>query len=140
MTVVLGTNVLVRMMGRGAPYAALRYALEEGRLRWALSTAVLLEYEEIIGRLLGAATWSGLLRQIEVISLLWGTILRVSPSFRFRTIAADADDDAFADCAIAADADWIITSDHHFDALRGAGFKPQPITPEEFIERFLPHS
>jgi predicted nucleic acid-binding protein len=105
MTVVVDTNVLVRMMGRGAPYAALKYALEQGRLRWALSTAVLLEYEEIIGRLLGAATWSRLLRQIEVISLLWGTILRVSPSFRFRTIAADADDDAFADCAIAAELD-----------------------------------
>ena len=36
-------------------------------------------------------------------------------------------------CAIAAEADFIITGDHHFDALRGIGYKPQPVTPEEFI-------
>jgi len=77
---------------------------------------------------------------LNLISALHGNVRRVTPSFRFRTISADADDDAFADCAIAAEADWIITADHHFDALRGAGFKPQPITPQDFIERFLPRS
>jgi len=61
----------------------------------------------------------------------------VSPSFHFLTIPADPDDDAFADCAIAADADYIITSDHHFDALKNSGFKPRAITPEDFIRRFL---
>lgn len=57
-------------------------------------------------------------------------------SFRFRLIAADADN-KFADCAIAAEADFIITEDRHFDALFGSGYKPQPISPGEFIRRFL---
>ena len=35
-------------------------------------------------------------------------------------------------------ASYIITSDKHFAALIGSGFKPQPITPEEFIARHLP--
>ena len=55
----------------------------------------------------------------------------------FHTITGDPDDDAFADCAIAAEADYLITSDHHFAPLKGSGYKPQPITPEEFIRRFL---
>lgn len=64
-------------------------------------------------------------------------ILRVSPTFRFHLIGADADDDKFADCAIAAEADYIVTEDRHFDALRGSGYKPQPVTPEEFIRGHL---
>jgi len=27
--------------------------------------------------------------------------------------------------------------DHHFDALESAGYKPQPVTPQEFIRRYL---
>lgn len=61
-----------------------------------------------------------------LISLLDRTIREVLPSFRFRTITGDADDDAFADCAIVADADFIITGDRHFDAMRGSGYKPRP--------------
>ena len=53
------------------------------------------------------------------------------------TITGDADDDAFADCAIVADAYFIITEDHHFDTMRGSGYKPQPVTPEEFIRLHL---
>lgn len=66
-----------------------------------------------------------------------GTVMEISPSFFFRTISADRDDDKFADCAIAAHADYIITSDRHFTPLIGSGFKPQPIAPEEFIARYL---
>ena len=43
----------------------------------------------------------------------------------------------FADCAIAAEADFIITADSDFNAMRGSGYKPQPITPEEFIRLHL---
>jgi len=56
---------------------------------------------------------------------------------RFHTITGDPDDDAFADCAIAENADFIITSDHHFKALIGSGYRPQPITPEDFIRLHL---
>ena len=64
-------------------------------------------------------------------------MVHVSPSFFFRTITADRDDDKFADCAITAHADWIVTEDGHFQALVGSGFKPQPIKPADFIERVL---
>ena len=47
------------------------------------------------------------------------------------------DDDKFADCAIAAEAEWIVTEDAHFDVLKNSGHKPQPITPEAFIRNVL---
>ena len=74
---------------------------------------------------------------MEAVSQQHGNVLHVSPSFRFQLIPADPDDHKFADCAIAADADYIITEDRHFDTLIGSGYKPQPITPEEFIRRHL---
>ena len=137
MTVVLDSNALVQMSGLASPHAALKRALMEGRLLLAVSTPILLEYEEVICRYSSRARWEDVARMFALISLLHGTIREIAPSFRFRTITGDADDDAFADCAIVADADFIITEDHHFDAMRGSGYKPQPVTPEEFIRLHL---
>ena len=103
----------------------------------AVSTPILLEYEEVICRYASRARWEDVTRMFTLISLLHGTIREIAPSFRFRTITGDADDDAFADCAIVVNADFIITEDHHFDAMRGSGYKPQPVTPEEFIRLHL---
>jgi predicted nucleic acid-binding protein len=51
-------------------------------------------------------------------------------------IGEDPDDNAFTDCAIAAHADFVITEDHHFKLLANAGYKPQPITPADFMDRY----
>ena len=125
------------MSGQASPHAALKQALMEGGLVLAVSTPILLEYEEVICRYSSRARWEDVARMFTLISLLHGTIREIAPSFRFRTITGDADDDAFADSAIVAEADFIITEDHHFDAMRGSGYKPQPVTPEEFIRRHL---
>lgn len=66
-----------------------------------------------------------------------GSVRLVDPSFHFRIITADPDDDIFADCAIAAEATHIVTEGRHFEALRTAGYKVQPITPEQFVRQFL---
>ena len=137
MTVVLDSNALVQMSGRASPHAVLKQALMDGRLVLAVSTPVLLEYEEVICRYAGRARWEDVARMFALISLLHGTIREVAASYRFRAITGDADDDAFADCAIVADADYIVTEDHHFDVMRGSGYKPQPVTPAEFIRLHL---
>ncbi len=137
MTIVLDSNALVQMSGQASPHAALKQALIEGRLVLAVSTPILLEYEEVICRYAGRPRWEDVARMFALISLLHGTIREIAPSYRFGAITGDADDDAFADCAIVAGADFIITEDRHFDALRGSGYKPQPVTPAEFIRGHL---
>ena len=137
MIVVIDTNVVLTMFKPAHANRPVFDAWAANRLRWAVSTDILLEYEEVMTRL-NSATYAGLAFQtMNAIESVRRNLIRVSPSFRFRLITADVDDDKFADCAIAAEADWIITEDHHFDALIGSGHKPQPITPEEFIARFL---
>ncbi len=65
--------------------------------------------------------WQKLQKLFTVVSAAHGTIIRVNPAFRFQTIPADPDDNAFADCAIAAHADFVLTDDSDYRTLRNAG-------------------
>jgi len=103
-------------------------------------TEVLLEYEEVLTRLSGPGRWRKLARLMDLAELTSGNVLRITPSFRFNIIVADPDDDIFTDCAVTAGADYLITEDQHFAALGNAGYKPQPITPQQFITKFLARS
>ena len=137
MRVVLDTNALIQIFGRSTSLVPLREALRHGSLAWAVSTPMLLEYEEVIVRMSGRSRWEDVWSFITLIDLLHDTIHHIGPHYRFHTILGDPDDDIFADCAIVAQADYLITSDHHFRALIGSGYQPQPITPEEFLHRHL---
>ena len=137
-----------------SPLFRLLIAWTRGYFSRAVSAEIWLEYEEIVTARAGQTRW---LELMELISFTRrerpSSLLEKSPAFRFRLIAACPDDDKFADRgggardkrgigirashAITADADYVITSDKHFAPLIGSGYKPQPITPEEFIARHL---
>ena len=85
----------------------------------------------------GPDRWPRVWRVLEMTDQLHDNLRRIAPTFHWRLITADPDDDPFADCAIAAGAEWVITEDAHFNVLKEAGQKPQPITPADFIARFL---
>ena len=87
--------------------------------------------------MLGARPWTEFCDLLDFAEQHSDYVIQVSPAFHFLAIPSDRDDDKFADCAITAHADFIITSDKHFRPLTNAGYKPQPITPELFIERYL---
>ena len=137
MRVCIDTNVLVQMFGSRAPHGAIKQSLADGAIEWAVSSEILLEYEEVVGRLSGAARWRQVAEWIELLSALHGNIVRVDPQFRFRAIPNDPDDDKFVDCAIAAAADFVVTADGDFDALQSSGYKPRAIRPEELARQYL---
>lgn len=137
MTVCIDTNVLLGMFGKSAPHLSLRQALLAGRFTLAVSTEILLEYEEVLAREASEATAKKMLRFLDLVAQTRKVIRRVSPTYRFHLITADPDDDKFADCAITCEADFVITHDRHFRVLIGSGYKSRPITPEEFIRRHL---
>ena len=133
MTVCLDTGVFLQIFGRKQPFYPILRALLEGRLVLAVSTEILLEYEEVTGRLCGSARWGDIMTLLQLIDQLHGNIYQIEPQYRFSVIAADPDDNKFCDCAITASADFVVTEDHHFVALNSAGYKPRPITPEQLI-------
>ena len=137
MTVVIDTNVVPGMFTPGHALESILEAWITGRFDWAATTEILLEYEEVVARMSSVAKVRVVFQAIEVAETLGAKLLRITPHFRFRLITADPDDDKFADCAIAANADFILTDDRHFAVLRSSGYKPQPITPEEFLRKVL---
>ena len=48
--------------------------------------------------------------------------LFVTPYYKFNIIKIDLDDNKFVDCAVAANAHFIVTDDHHFNVLLKMGF------------------
>jgi uncharacterized protein len=137
MIVCLDTNTVVQALAEGHSFHPILDRWVAGGIIWAVSTEVLLEYEEVLTRLSGPARWRKLARLMDLVEVTSGNLLRVTPSFRFNIITADPDDNIFTDCAVTAGADYLITEDQHFAALRSAGYKPQPIAPGEFMSRFL---
>jgi putative PIN family toxin of toxin-antitoxin system len=137
MIVCLDTNTVVQALAEGHAFHPILDAWVAGRITWAVSTEVLLEYEEVLTRLSGPARWRKLARLMDLAELTGGNLLRVTPSFHFNIITADPDDNLFTDCAVTAGADYLVTEDQHFAVLRSAGYKPRPITPGEFVSRFI---
>lgn len=137
MTVCLDTNVFLQIFGRKQPYHAILRALLDGRLTLAVSTDILLEYEEVTSKLSGKERWAKVVRLLELLDLLHGNIRQCQPHYRFAVVTVDPDDNKFCDCAIVAEADYVVTEDAHFAALKSAGYKPQPIAPDEFIRQHL---
>ena len=46
----------------------------------------------------------------------------ITPYYRFNLIKTDPDDNKFVDCAISANARYIVTNDHHYDVLHDIKF------------------
>ena len=137
MKVCLDTNALLQALDAGHLFNALLRAWMAGRFVWAVSTPILLEYEEVITRMGGNARWIKFLRFLELAQASGGSMEFVTNWFQFHVISADPDDNIFTDCAISSDADYVVTEDRHFAPLADADFRPKPIKPQMFMQQYL---
>lgn len=136
MRVCLDTNVLVQAFSQNPAWRPLLDAMVRGRFEVVVSNEMMTEYEEVITRQAGAARWNLVESLFSRLFTEHRTLLYIEPHFRFQVVTADPDDNKFVDCAIAAQADFIVTDDEHFQRLRTAGYRPQPIKSSEFIRQF----
>jgi uncharacterized protein len=138
MILCIDTNTVVQALAQHHPFHPILDVWVAGRLTWAVSTPILLEYEEVLTRLSGPARWRKLARLMDLAELTSENLLRVTPSFQFRVVTADPDDNIFTDCAITAQADYLLTEDAHFAPLVDSGYKARPMSPPQFIAEFGP--
>ncbi|MBR1402240.1 MAG: putative toxin-antitoxin system toxin component, PIN family [Prevotella sp.] len=116
--VVLDTNCLLQSLSRRSTYYRVWEDFILGRYTLCVSNEILEEYEEII-----ASHMSTVAAKIALETILRATnVLRVDAQFRFGLITVDPDDNKFVDCAIVANADYIVSEDSHFNALRAVPF------------------
>ena len=116
--IVLDTNCLLRIISRRSEYYRVWEGFILGKYTLCVSTEILEEYEEII-----SSHMSSLAAQIVVETILRANnVKRVDAHFRFNLITADVDDNKFVDCAIAANAEFIVSDDSHFKVLQTVPF------------------
>ncbi|GAB3924685.1 putative toxin-antitoxin system toxin component, PIN family [Larkinella terrae] len=130
MIVIIDSNCLSASISKKSPYRWLFDALRNREFEFGITTDILAEYEEHLQSYfninLAHNVTEGLLNSQNAIL--------VTPTYFWNLIEADQDDNKFVDCAVACQADYIITFDHHFDILKKIPFpRISPITPKEFF-------
>ena len=127
---VVDTNALVQAIASRNPYHDLWISLLDGRNQLCISNEILEEYEEILELRISSKFAKKIIEKI----LYNENTLRVTPYYHFNLIASDPDDNKFVDCAVCAEAKFIVTEDHHFQILKEIDFpKVDIITLDEII-------
>lgn len=128
MRVVIDTNVLLNAILPTSGNYWLFDGIIEGHFTLVVTNEILSEYTEILGRFYGAAVAESFLT-----ALLYSPFVeRVTVYYAFWLIEQDMDDNKFVDCAIAANAHYIITNDRHFRVLADIPFpKVEVLNPEQ---------
>ena len=130
--IVLDTNCLLQAISRRSRFYPIWREFVKGQYELCVTTEILDEYEEILSRhtspIVGRMVVEAILRANNGV--------RVDAQFRFGLIETDPDDNKFVDCAIVANAEYIVTNDAHFDVLKDIPFpRVLMMTAEEFLEK-----
>lgn len=83
-----------------------------------VSNEILFEYREVLTRKASVDVAENILYFIDI----HPSTVKINVYFNFGLISADADDNKFVDCAIATNADFILSNDKHFLTLREIDF------------------
>ena len=85
-----------------------------GRISLCVNSDILNEYEEILAE----KTNTEIARNVVRAIMRLHTTIFQQVYFHFGLIEADPDDNKFVDCAVAVDAEYIVTNDAHFNILK----------------------
>ena len=131
MKIVLDTNVLLVSISRRSRYHPVFQAFENKRFSLFVTTDILLEYEETIGWHMGAETAKNVLEGLLRVS----NLALIQKFYYWQLVTADPDDDKFVDCAVASNADFLVTNDGHFNVLKKIPFpKVEILNADDFLE------
>ncbi len=112
--IVLDTNCLLQSLPSSSPYHKIWTDILSGQIQLCVNTEILNEYEEIISAKTNREIAHNVVEAIARLS----TTFYQEAYYHFGLIKVDIDDNKFVDCAVAADAEYIVTNDKHFDILK----------------------
>lgn len=118
MRVIIDTNCLLASIPPKSIHYWLYQSFENEEFEWVVSNEILTEYEEKIVERYSKKTADVVL-----------TLLTIAPNttfsepyYNWQLIESDADDNKFADLAIATNADYLVTNDSDFNILKRTNF------------------
>ena len=130
--IVLDTNCLIQSISSRSLYRRIWDSFFDGTNLLCVTTSILNEYEEILNLLTNEETSKYIIDAI--VSSPYTRFINVY--FDFNLITKDPDDNKFVDCAITANARYIVTEDHHYDVLQWNDFPELDIIG---LDDFLAH-
>ena len=130
--IVLDTNCLLASLSRNQEEYIIWKSLQEGRFNLCVTNEILDEYVEVLQRNISPT----IAENVMFLLLNLDNLIFVDTYFKFNLITADPDDNKFVDCAIAANAEYIVTNDKHFKELEIVDFpRVKHISIDEFVTR-----
>lgn len=131
MRIILDTNCLIMSLSRRSAYYPVWSALRQGKYDLCITNEIIEEYEEILSQKMSKDIATNVINAI----LDFPNVHKTEIFFHFGLIQEDYDDNKFVDCAIKANARFIVSQDHHFDILKTIPFpKVDVISIDDFIK------
>jgi putative PIN family toxin of toxin-antitoxin system len=132
MKIVLDTNCLLISVSSRSQFFWLWQAFLTGKYVICYTTEILNEYAEILSRYVS----------VDFANNIIDTIINapnaepITVYYNWNLIITDPDDNKFVDCAVSANAKYIVTNDRHFNILKEIDFPKVDIaTIDEFQEK-----
>lgn len=116
--IVLDTNCLLAVLPSQSPYHNVWTDFIEGQLELCVSNEILSEYEEVLSIKTNPAFAEAIIKTL----INKRNLIKITPTWRFRLIESDPDDNKFVDCAIYGQSELIVSNDKHFDILKSINF------------------
>ena len=116
--VVIDTNSLIMAISTRNAYHQVWKSFLAGEYCLCISNDILEEYAEVIARNISINA----ARYIVYAIMERSNVRQITPYYKWNLITVDPDDNKFVDCAIAANARFIVTGDHHFSVLKDIPF------------------
>ena len=134
--IVLDTNCLIAILSRKGNYFPVWQGLHQGKYILCVSNEILEEYEEILSQKTNATIASNVIQAI----INSPYVEFVNTYYHFHLIEQDKDDNKFVDCAIVANAHYIVSEDSHFKHLKNIPFPTvNVIRLGEFMNLLMQH-
>ena len=102
----------------------------KGKFEIAINREILLEYEEIIQLKYGLRTAGSFITLLKELP----NVHFINTYYKWLLIDPDPEDNKYVDCAIAAEAYYLVTKDRHFSILSTIPFPKLPVLS---IDRFM---
>ena len=116
--VVLDTNALLRTIAGTSVYKHILDKLLDNQFDLFLTTEILLEYEEKIAHFFSPQTAELITGALSLLPNVRDTKI----FYNLNLISTDEDDNKFVDCAFAANVNFLVTDDKHYNILKTVAF------------------
>lgn len=129
MKIVLDTNILLQAIAHNSRLRPIWNSFLIRKFELYITVDILLEYEEKIAEKTSNQVAHSIVSLIDEVP----NVHFIAVYFQWNAITADIDDNKFFDAAVAANADYLVTNDGHFNPAKKLSFpKVNIITADEF--------